>query len=154
MLPVALNLAGLPVLIVGGGRVAARRARTLQDQGAHITVISPQLDRSMHELLVFSAATPPIIRWCPRSFKDTDVAGNYLVISHATEEINNAVSRACREACTPCLVGGQRHKSSLWFMAHAPVRAEGSSITVAVSANGNPRLARRTVERLKAFFEK
>lgn len=40
---IALNLRGRRVMVVGGGRVAARKVRGLLDAGAEITVISPAL---------------------------------------------------------------------------------------------------------------
>jgi siroheme synthase-like protein len=46
--PVILSLAGRPALVVGGGPVAARRARGLVEAGARVTVValrpSPELD--------------------------------------------------------------------------------------------------------------
>lgn len=41
--PVLLDLEGKPCLIVGGGRVAERKARTLMEAGASVTLVSPQL---------------------------------------------------------------------------------------------------------------
>ena len=39
--PTALRLLGRPVLVVGGGPVAARRAKGLLDAGARVTVVAP-----------------------------------------------------------------------------------------------------------------
>lgn len=39
--PTALRLLGRPVLVVGGGPVAARRAKGLLDAGAKVTVVAP-----------------------------------------------------------------------------------------------------------------
>jgi len=43
MYPVALELSGRRCLIVGGGAVAARKARTLLECSARVVVVSPQL---------------------------------------------------------------------------------------------------------------
>ncbi len=40
--PTALRLLGRPVLVVGGGPVAARRAKGLLDAGARVTVVAPR----------------------------------------------------------------------------------------------------------------
>lgn len=41
--PVMLDLESKPCLIVGGGRVAERKARALMEAGASVTVVSPQV---------------------------------------------------------------------------------------------------------------
>jgi siroheme synthase-like protein len=48
--PVSLNVAGRPCLVVGGGPVAARKARGLLECGAVVTVIAPDLCPAMEAL--------------------------------------------------------------------------------------------------------
>jgi siroheme synthase-like protein len=48
--PVSLKVAGCPCLVVGGGRVAARKVRTLLECGAIVTVIAPSLGDDMETL--------------------------------------------------------------------------------------------------------
>jgi len=48
--PVSLDVSGRPCLVVGGGRVAARKARTLLDCGGEVTVIAPELCADMEAL--------------------------------------------------------------------------------------------------------
>jgi len=45
--PVFLNLHGLPVKVIGGGAVAARKVRGLVEAGARVTVIAPTLCPSL-----------------------------------------------------------------------------------------------------------
>lgn len=47
--PVFLNLAGRPVVVVGGGRVALRRTRALARAGAVVTVVAPRFARGSGE---------------------------------------------------------------------------------------------------------
>jgi siroheme synthase-like protein len=49
-LPVSLNIDGRPCLVVGGGPVAARKARNLLECGALVTVIAPALSNEMSAL--------------------------------------------------------------------------------------------------------
>lgn len=47
---IELNLEGRNVLVVGGGRIALRKVKTLIPTGAHITVVAPQLDPEFETL--------------------------------------------------------------------------------------------------------
>ncbi len=48
--PVSLDVTCRACLVVGGGRVAARKARTLLECGAHVTVIAPSFAPEMEDL--------------------------------------------------------------------------------------------------------
>jgi precorrin-2 dehydrogenase / sirohydrochlorin ferrochelatase len=48
--PVALRVEGRRVLVVGGGRVAARKVADLLDCGAEVTVVAPELDPAIAPL--------------------------------------------------------------------------------------------------------
>jgi siroheme synthase-like protein len=48
--PVSLDVSGRPCLVVGGGPVAARKARGLLECGARVTVIAPSLSPDMQAL--------------------------------------------------------------------------------------------------------
>ncbi|MCU0499679.1 MAG: bifunctional precorrin-2 dehydrogenase/sirohydrochlorin ferrochelatase [Anaerolineae bacterium] len=45
--PVLLQVTGRLVLIIGGGQVAARKARTLLTEGAQVIIVSPTLDPTL-----------------------------------------------------------------------------------------------------------
>ncbi len=62
--PVALDVAKRPCLVVGGGPVAARKARNLLECGASVTVIAPALSAEM-EALVSSLHTVERRRYEP-----------------------------------------------------------------------------------------
>src|SRR3979409_2630 len=49
-LPVFLQLKARPVVVVGGGRVAARKVDLLRRTGARITIVAPDLLDELREL--------------------------------------------------------------------------------------------------------
>jgi uroporphyrin-III C-methyltransferase / precorrin-2 dehydrogenase / sirohydrochlorin ferrochelatase len=72
--PLFLQLAGRPVLVVGGGPVAARRASRLHDSGAKVRVVSPWAVEDIRD----SAGRGELV-WHEREFEDHDLADAWLV---------------------------------------------------------------------------
>ena len=85
LFPVFLKLEGRPVVLVGGGAVAAAKLRALLDARADVTVVAP---RVREEIL----AAPARVRL--REFEDSDVDGAWLVIAAATPEVNRRARAA------------------------------------------------------------
>ena len=95
--PAFLRLAGLPVVVVGGGTVAAGKLAGLIEAGARITVIAPAIGDAIR---AHGAAIPPItlpITLIERSFAAADLDGARWVVAAATPEVNRAVAAAAAE---------------------------------------------------------
>lgn len=98
-----LDLAGRRVLVVGGGAVGTRRALALAADGAHVTVVAPQLDPAL--------ASAPGVEAVARAVREADLEGVWLVVA-ATDspEINTRVSgwaQARRLWCVQAADAGQ-----------------------------------------------
>jgi len=93
-LPLFVRLQGLPVLVVGGGEVAARKVALLSSCGALITVLAPQLGT---ELAV--ALTEGRIRHMSAVFTSGALADMRLVVA-ATDDaaVNGAVAESAQQA--------------------------------------------------------
>jgi precorrin-2 dehydrogenase/sirohydrochlorin ferrochelatase len=91
--PVFLDLRERCCVIVGGGEVAERKALSLLEAGADVTVVSPGLSLKLKELSSSGKITHQA-----RPFGEHDLTGAYLVIA-ATDsaEVNTAVGRLCRK---------------------------------------------------------
>ena len=76
--PINLNLAGRPVLVVGGGRIAHRKVQQLLACGADVTVLAPHVIEELAQLNVH------VLR---REYVDGDIAGFRLVIT-ATGDVD------------------------------------------------------------------
>ncbi len=80
------------VLIVGGGRVAARKATKLLDNCASVTLIAPKI---LPEIQNLSAAKTLLIK--EREFKDTDIDVQDLVVAAtSSKSLNIHISKLCR----------------------------------------------------------
>ena len=144
-LPIMLNVANQPVLIVGGGHVAWQKCNTLQHSGACIEVVSPQLHPKMQALYEAGAFT-----WQQRAFTPTDVKGK-LVIFAATDDA--AVNAAIQQAAQPTqLVNRTDNAKCSTFISTATVQR--GDLVIAVSTNGaNPGLARKIKQQLHEQFD-
>lgn len=78
--PVNLDVVGRKCLVIGGGKVAARKVLSLLECGAEVLVISPELTAKLHELHQAGK-----IVWLPRQYLKGDLKGSFLVIA-ATDD--------------------------------------------------------------------
>ncbi len=126
MYPVTLNLTGKFCTVVGGGSVAVRKVKSLVEQGAEVTVISPALDE---ELLAMQKQ----FVWRKSPYKDGILEGSFLVIA-ATDnrDVNHAVAQWCSDNQVLVNVVDSREESS--FTVNAMVQR--GDLLLAVSTNG------------------
>ena len=85
--PVFLKLDGLPVVVVGGGEVAASKLAALLAAGARVTVIAPQIAAAIRA----SSRTVAIVE---RAYEASDLDGARWVVAAATPEVNREVAAA------------------------------------------------------------
>ncbi|MHB8451129.1 MAG: uroporphyrinogen-III C-methyltransferase [Mycobacteriales bacterium] len=133
--PLLLDLTGRPVLVVGGGPVAARRTRGLLDAGALVSVVAPSLAEELRELTVPGGP----VRHLPREFEVGDLAGAWLI--HACTD-DPAVNAAVAEEATRLRVWCVRADDHTASAATTPAVARAGGVTVAVSGGGDPGRAR------------
>jgi len=144
--PLFLDIKDKPVLLVGGGEVAARKFHLLSDAGASITVVAPQLGEELAAALARGA-----VRHHAREFAASDIEGAWLVVA-ATDDraVNAAVSAAANAARIPCNVVDDRELSSFIM----PAIIDRSPVQIAISTGGtSPVLARLIRERLETLLD-
>ncbi len=141
-LPIFLRLTDEPALVVGGGAVAARKVSLLREAQARVTVISPELDRSLQAL-----KDTQQIEHIQGEYQSGMVSHYRLVIA-ATDEsaVNQAVSEQAKALNIP--VNVVDHPDLCSFI--MPSIVDRSPVVVAVSTGGSsPVLARM----IRARFE-
>ena len=140
--PVSLDVSGRACLVVGGGRVAARKARTLIDCGACVTVIAPSLSREMEAL------ADELDRVERRAYARGDVVPFRLVVTATGRpEVDGEVHDDAELAGVWVNSADDRAHSSFILPA---VHRDGP-VTVAVSSSGlSPALSSWLRDRLAA----
>ncbi|MBL0478882.1 uroporphyrinogen-III C-methyltransferase [Aeromonas veronii] len=144
-LPIFCRLDNKPVLLVGGGEVAERKARLLLDAGAQLTVVAPELDPELAEL-----AANGSIEWLAGEFTSEQLAGKWLVVA-ATDrrEVNALVYQSANRARIFANVVDDPKRSSFIM----PSIIDRSPLMVAISSGGKaPVLARLLREKLEALL--
>jgi uroporphyrin-III C-methyltransferase / precorrin-2 dehydrogenase / sirohydrochlorin ferrochelatase len=131
--PTALRLLGRPVLVVGGGRVAARRAKGLLDAGARVTVVAPEATDALREL-----ADAGLLTWEPRTYRSEDVDGVWFVQTATGDPaVDTAVASDAEAQRVWCVNASDHESSAAWTPAVAVV----DDVKIAVNAGGDPRRA-------------
>ncbi len=140
--PIFLNISGAPVLVVGGGRVAARKARDLLASGAVVTAVAPEF---CDEMVKMAAGTGVELQRRPYSCGDLE--GKVMVIAATgSEDVNRRVFEDARRPGVLCNVAD--HPGLCDF--HVPARMRRGLLQIAVSTGGaSPAMARRIREELE-----
>ncbi len=155
--PLFVNLEGRRVLVVGGGKIAARRIRTLLEFGCEITVVAPEVGEELLEMLETDAGTvyaeeerksekvtPGSCRiiWKRKKYeiKEPEAISADLmetdkftfVLAAATPEINAQVVRECRKKNIPVNNASDRDQCDFYF----PGIAKDGDTVVGITSGG------------------
>jgi len=130
--PLFVELEGRPCLVVGGGRIASRKAAVLLGYGARVTVVAPVVCETLPEgALVVQ-----------RQFEAADADGCALVVSATDDaETNRQVATACRARNVPVNVVDDPANCTFVF----PAIVRKGPLVVAVSTGGASPVAAKLV---------
>jgi siroheme synthase-like protein len=137
--PIVLDLTGVPVLVVGGGQIAARKASGLLEAGARLTVVAPVVGSDL-------AAAAAMVH--ERQYLSADIIGHQLVLT-ATDDptVNAQVAIDARQAGV--WVNSADDPENCSFI--LPALARRGPVVVAVGTDGSsPALARHLRDRIAA----
>jgi len=142
--PLFTNITGRRAVVVGGGKVAARRAKTLITCGAHVTVISPSFDPSLDEPGMEG------VKRLSRPYRKGFMEGVALVVA-ATDDrnVNREVGLEAKKLGIPVSVADAPEECTFLF----PSLVERDGVVAAISTGGrSPSLCRRLTNRLRAVW--
>lgn len=142
--PICLRLVGADCLVVGGGKVALRKARSLIEAEADVRVVSREFCPEL--------ATLDGVHLIQHPFEEADVEGAALVYAATDDpELNSRVARAARAA--GALVNVVDTPAECDFI--VPSTLVRDRLTVSISSGGAaPALSRRLRLELEEQFPK
>jgi precorrin-2 dehydrogenase/sirohydrochlorin ferrochelatase len=134
-LPVVLNVFDRRCVVVGGAAVARRRAASLLEAGARVTVIAPRFDPDIAAMPVETVARP---------YRSGDLQGAMLVVI-ATDDaaVNDQVAAEARRLGVLINRTDDPDRSDLSVMAHT----HHGPVTVAVHTGGVSAAAAAAIRR-------
>ena len=144
---IELNLEGRNVLVVGGGRIALRKVKTLLPTGARITVVAPQFDPEFSHVIA-SGAKQSMVTMFSRPYATDDLRGIFMVfICTDQPAVNAQVSNDAR--ARRILVNNACDYLDGDFI--VPARMDfGENIAVTVSTQGRaPSLAKKLKQKIQ-----
>jgi len=146
MYPLFADLRGVPVLVVGGGAVARRKAESLLAAGAQVTVGAPRLDEALQRQVDAGRLAWECGEFVPAWLDDV-----WLVIAATDDrELNAAVATAANERRVFANVVDDAALSRF----HVPAVIDRAPLMVAIATAGAaPALARRVRETLEQVLD-
>ena len=123
-------------VIIGGGKVAARKVEKLIPFGPALTVIAPEIDNRIVQIsegLRRRAEEKATLALLYREAEECDLENAAFVIAATDEEAVNArVSRFCKNRNIPVNVVDDREKCTFFF----PALVQDGPLTIGISTDG------------------
>jgi precorrin-2 dehydrogenase / sirohydrochlorin ferrochelatase len=133
--PIILEGTRIKALIVGGGPVAARKARALIESGASVRVASPQLSPEMQSLVESGSVV-----WTRADYNESMIGDASLVFAATdSEDVNSKVASDSRSRGVPVNIASDASHGDFC----TPATHRDGPVLVAVFAGGVPAVARR-----------
>lgn len=146
-LPIMLKTKDLPCLVVGGGKIAFRKALVLLRFKLKLTIVAKRLEPGMMKLV-----QRKLVNWRPKKFSPLDLWGQKMVVTATNEpQINRKVAWWAAFFKIPCNTVDDIELSSFIF----PAIYQNGALTVAVSTQGHyPAASRKVKQDLVKYFGK
>ncbi len=140
--PIFLDIEGRNVVIIGGGNVCARKAETMMNYGARVTVVSPEFTGEIEKW-----AEEGCLALKRKKYDASDLDdANIVIASTDDERVNMQIATDCRRRRIPVNVVDVTPLCEFIV----PAIIEKGSIQIAVSTGGkSPALARTLKEDLQ-----
>lgn len=137
-MPLFVDMRGKKVLVVGAGRIACRKIKTLLKYGADVEVVTLEVvEREIEDLQVKIHIRP---------FRKEDIEGKFLVAAATDdEEFNSEIVKLCN--AQNILVNNMTTKKDLNCRFAATLETE--EYQIAISARGYPKKSKALKERIK-----
>ncbi len=144
-LPIMLDVERMKALLVGGGKIAGRKAGQLVAAGAELTVISPEAVSEIKDLEKAGR-----LRWLRREASEQDAAGYRLVYAASGDEaLNERLAAAAKLEGALVNVASRAQQGNF---IHPAVLRRGRLIVAASTSGAGPSAASALIRELDERF--
>lgn len=145
LFPAFLKLKDRPVLVVGGGSIAASKISSLVQAGARVTVVSPELSSQLAE-----SVRNREIKWLPKRFEPDDLDGKFLVLAATSlRDLNASVYHEADKRQVLCNAVDDVEHCHFYYGSIV----QRGDLQIAISTNGkSPALAQLLRKELEQQF--
>ena len=132
-------------MVIGGGKIAARKARRLLEGGMKLKVVAPEICEAMREL-----GLQPSCVIEQRPFKDNDIKDASVIVSATNQrELNHRVADLAKAQGSWVNIADEVDDANMLF----PSLVDRNPIQIAISAGGtSPSLSRLLRSYLEGFI--
>lgn len=118
--PLFVSLAGKKCVVLGAGKIAARRAEVLRRFGASVTVVAPE-------------SPAGIVVDQVRGYEKSDLSGAFLAVAATNDRaVNHRIAADCAALHIPCSVADCAAESTFFF----PAICESGGLMAGVVSDG------------------
>lgn len=144
-MPLMIDLSQKSIVIVGGGKVATKRASTLIEYCADVHIVSPIISTTLKELLDNENIT-----WSQKEFEPQDVEhADFVVIATNNNEVNTKVL----ESVPPHALCNHASKAQVGNVTIPSILKRGK-LSISVSTNGaSPKLSKKMISRISDMYD-
>lgn len=137
--PMFVSLENKKCVIIGGGKVAARKAETLVKFGADVTVIAPEIK--------FDFKGCKLIK---RGFRESDIEGSFIVVAATDKrDVNEKIAQICNKKNINVNVADKGSDGSFIFGA----TIKNNNLVIGInSGENNPALSKNIKENISEYM--
>ncbi|MEF9475852.1 MAG: bifunctional precorrin-2 dehydrogenase/sirohydrochlorin ferrochelatase [Candidatus Mariimomonas ferrooxydans] len=150
--PVFLKLNAKKAVVIGGGKIAERKARVLIKAGASVKIISPAITKPLERL-----KKKGLLAHVKRNYRKGDLKDAFIVIAGTSSvKTNSKIARDARYLGIPGSVPGNRNNDSLLINIIdtpsegnfiAPSIVKRGPLTIAISTTGCSPAVSKTIRK-------
>lgn len=128
--PVFLDLTDKKILVVGGGKVALRRVKTLLQFDATVTVVAPEI---CEEFSTLAVANTSKLSFEKRCYAETDLNDKFMILSATNDaDLNHDIVEAAKKLGLFANNASCQEDNNFFF----PAIAKNENISVGICGTG------------------
>ena len=144
--PIFIDLSEKHIVVVGAGKIASRRVRTLLEFAGKITVVAPEISE---EILAMAGKGPVQLK--KRAFEEADLDGADMVLAITDDkELNKKIGTLCKEKKIPVNTSHDKDLCDFYF----PGVVQKENVVVGVTASGKDhKQAKEVTEKIREVLD-